>query len=106
MDDYGLWLPESASTFAHEIDTAINLVHILMLIIFVVWGIFYIYFLAKFREKSGQPVSYKGFPKTVVPLSMVAFVAIFDVYMLAGHDIPFWHHIKPISLTCGLVMFR
>jgi cytochrome c oxidase subunit 2 len=94
MDDYGLWLPKSASTFAHEIDSAINLVHILMLIMFVVWGVFFIYFLAKFREKSGQRVSYKGFPKVIVPVSMIAFVTVFDIYMLFGHDIPFWHKLK------------
>tara|TARA_B100000315_G_scaffold218843_1_gene220391 strand:+ start:16463 stop:17233 length:771 start_codon:yes stop_codon:yes gene_type:complete len=94
MDDYGLWLPKSASTFAHEIDTAINIVHILMVVMFIVWGIFFVYFLAKFREKSNQSVNSKGFPKTIVPVSMIAFVAIFDVYMLIGHDSPFWHHLK------------
>lgn len=94
MSDYGLWLPRSASTFAHEIDHAINLVHILMGVMFVVWGIFFVYFLFRFRSSSGNPVNYGGFPKAAIPVGMVAFVAVFDAYMLLGSDIPFWHHLK------------
>lgn len=30
----------------------------------------------------------------IVPISMIAFVTVFDFYMLFGHDIPFWHHLK------------
>lgn len=94
MGDYGFWLPRSASTFAAEIDRAITLVHVLMIIMFILWGIFFIYFLVRFRRKAGRPVDRKGFPKASVPVSMVAFVALFDAYMLIGHDIPFWHHLR------------
>lgn len=94
MSDYGLWLPKGASTFAHEIDHAINLVHVLMGVMFVVWGIYFIYFLIKFRSGTKNPISYTGFSKTIVPVSMIAFVAMFDAYMLLSSDIPFWKHLK------------
>ena len=48
--DYGYWLPKGASTFAAEIDATLYLVHILMAIMFVVWGIFFIMFLVQFRS--------------------------------------------------------
>lgn len=94
MSDYGLWLPKGASTFAGEIDATLNLVHTLMLILFVVWGLFYIYFVWKFRQSKKSQVHYKGYPKLIIPISMVAFVAVFDTYMLVGHDIPYWGHLK------------
>lgn len=94
MDDYGFWLPKSASTFSAEIDTAISLVHVLMGIMFILWGVFFVYFLVRFRKTAGRAVDRKGFPRAFVPISMVAFVALFDAYMLIGHDIPFWHHLK------------
>jgi len=94
MSDYGMWLPKSASTFAAEIDASINVVHLLMLVMFVVWGIFFIYFIIKFRSSSNQPVNYSGFSNKSLPIAMVAFVALFDIYMLAKHDIPFWNHLK------------
>ena len=92
--DYGYWLPKGASTFAAEIDATLYLVHILMLIMFVVWGIFFIVFLVQFRSGKGGKVEYGGYPRTIIPISMIAFVALFDAYMLFGHDIPFWSHLK------------
>ena len=92
--DYGYWIPKGASTFAADIDTSIYLVHILMLIMLVVWGVFFIMFLVKFRSANGEKVVPKGYPKIIIPISMIAFVALFDVYMLFGHDIPFWNHLK------------
>ncbi len=93
MNDYGLWLPGSASTFAAEIDGAINLVHLLMLLMLISWGIFFIMFLVRFRQGSGRAVVRTGFPKMAVPVAMIAFVAIFDTIMLAK-DVPFWRHLK------------
>ena len=92
--DYGYWLPKGASTFAPEIDTTLYLVHILIVIMFVVWGIFFIMFLVQFRSGNEKKVVHSGYPKVIVPISMIAFVVIFDMYMLFGHDIPFWNHLK------------
>ncbi|MFQ6616933.1 MAG: cytochrome c oxidase subunit II [Fidelibacterota bacterium] len=94
MNDYGFWLPRSASTFSGEIDTAISLVHILMVVMFILWGVFFVCFLLRFRQGAGKSVDRKGYRTAIVPILMVAFVALFDGYMLIGHDIPFWHHLK------------
>lgn len=94
MGDYSMWLPKGASTFADEIDFSMYMVHGLMAVMFVIWGIFFIYFVIKFRAGKGNPVIYSGFPKKAIPISMIAFIILFDAYMLIGHDIPFWRHIK------------
>ena len=92
--DYGYWLPKGASTFAAEIDAMLYLVHILMAIMFVVWGIFFIMFLVQFRSGKGRKVEHGGYPRGIIPISMIVFIAVFDAYMLYGYDIPFWDHLK------------
>ena len=92
--DYGYWLPKGASTFAAEIDATLYIVHILMAIMFVVWGIYFIMFLVQFRSGKGRKVEHGGYPRGIIPISMIVFIAVFDAYMLYGYDIPFWDHLK------------
>ena len=92
--DYGYWLPKGASTFAPEIDATLYIVHILMGIMFVVWGIFFIMFLVQFRSGKGRKVEHGGYPRGIIPISMIVFIAVFDAYMLYGYDIPFWGDLK------------
>ena len=92
--DYGYWLPKGASTFAAEIDATLYIVHILMAIMFVVWGIYFIMFLVQFRSGKGRKVEHGGYPRGIIPISMIAFIAVFDAYMLYGYDVPFWGHLK------------
>jgi cytochrome c oxidase subunit 2 len=90
MSDYGLWLPKGASTFAPDIDHIMILVHVLMIFMFVAWGIFLVYSLVKFRQGAKRTVIYKGYPKMAIPVILVGIVVVFDYYILFGHDIPFW----------------
>ena len=92
--DYGYWLPKGASTFAAEIDATLYIVHILMAIMFVVWGIYFVMFLVQFRSGKGRKVEHGGYPRGIIPISMIAFIAVFDAYMLYGYDVPFWGHLK------------
>jgi len=44
------WLPPQASAHAAEIDLVLTLVHWLMLVLFVGWGVYFIWMLVRFRE--------------------------------------------------------
>ena len=55
-----LGLPREASTHAAEIDNMIVLVHWLMLVLFVGWGIFFAFVLVRFRKGSNPRASYAG----------------------------------------------
>ena len=53
-----LGLPAQASAHAAEIDRMIALLHWLMAILFVGWGIFFIYTLIRFRQsKNRRPIT-------------------------------------------------
>src|SRR5262249_8813238 len=47
--NYRLWSPPQLSEHGQRIDNLIDVVHWFMLILFVGWGIFFIYALTKFR---------------------------------------------------------
>ena len=56
-----LGLPSvSASTQGPAIDNIISMVHWLMLVLFVGWGIFFIYTLLRFRESKNPKAEYGG----------------------------------------------
>jgi cytochrome c oxidase subunit 2 len=55
MNNYGWGLPIAASTYAGKIDFGIWMIHIAMVIIFVLWGIFFAYLLVKYRKRPGVP---------------------------------------------------
>ena len=55
-----LGLPVQASTHAGEIDEMIVLVHWLMAVLFVGWGIFFAFVLVRFRRGANPRASYTG----------------------------------------------
>ena len=46
------YMPEAASEHAHRIDQMIDYVHWLMLLLFIGWGVFFVYTLVRFRRKA------------------------------------------------------
>lgn len=109
--DFGklLFLPPVASAHGHEIDFIIYLVHILMLVLFVGWGIFFILAIYRFRQKKHPKADYHGV-RSHVSSSIEAGVAIVEVILLIGFSIPFWarqvnafpdrpdaHHVRVIA---------
>ena len=55
MNNYGWGLPIAASTYAGRIDFGIWMIHVAMVAIFVLWGIFFTYLLIKYRKRPGVP---------------------------------------------------
>ena len=67
-------LPVGISSVSGRIDEIIVIVHYLMLVLFVGWGIFFIVSLVKFRESKNKKANYKGVEShysSVLELSLI-----------------------------------
>src|SRR5438445_2964384 len=84
-----LGLPAAASTHAGEIDEMIVLVHWLMAVLFVGWGLFFVYVLFRFRRGANPKASYTG-AKGKVSKGLEIGVAIVEVILLLFYAIPAW----------------
>ena len=84
-----LGLPQQASSHAGEIDHMLSLVHWLMLVLFVGWGIYFIYVLFKFRRGANPIANYTGAKGKISKGTEVA-VAIVEVILLVGYAFPAW----------------
>lgn len=82
-------LPRLASAHGAQLDHALLLVHILMAVLFVGWGAFFLYVLYRFR-KSRQPVADYAGVKSKASTWLEAGVAAAEVVLLVGFAIPLW----------------
>jgi cytochrome c oxidase subunit 2 len=82
-------LPEVASAHGHEVDMIIYLVHLLMLVLFIGWGVFFFVALIRFRKGSHPKANYVGATSHVSTYAEVA-VAVVETILLVGFSIPFW----------------
>ncbi len=84
-----LGLPVSASEHAARVDRLILYVHILMVVLFVGWILFFFYTLFRFRKSNNPKADYTGV-KTHTSSYLEATVAVVEVLLLVGLSIPFW----------------
>ena len=85
-----LGLPKvSASTQGPGIDHTISLTHWLMLILFIGWGIFFIYTLIRFRSSNNPKAEYAGVRNHYSSYLEVA-VAVIEIGLLFGFAFPIW----------------
>jgi cytochrome c oxidase subunit 2 len=84
-----LGLPVAASEHAAEIDHMISIVHWLMLLMFIGWGVFFIYVLARFRKGANPRADYVG-AKGKLSKGIEVAIVIAEVVLLVGYAIPAW----------------
>ncbi len=89
MMEWLLGLPDVASEHGPRLDHATELVHWLMLALFVIWGAFFIYLIVRFRKGRNPKASYKGIQSHISSYGEVG-VAIFEIVLLAGFSIPLY----------------
>jgi cytochrome c oxidase subunit 2 len=87
----GQWMPIDASAHGKDIDRLIIWTHWLMLMLFVVWGAYFLYVLWRFNAKRSAQASYRG-AQTHVSTYAEAGVALVEVVLLVGFSIPAWYH--------------
>jgi cytochrome c oxidase subunit 2 len=84
-----LRMPVQAAAHAAEIDQMTVLVHWLMAVLFVGWGIYFIFVLFRFRRGANPVASYVGAKGKISKGTEVA-VALIEVVLLVFYAIPAW----------------
>jgi cytochrome c oxidase subunit 2 len=82
-------LPEVASAHGHEVDMVIYLVHILMFVLFIGWGILFTVALVRFRKGRRPKADYQGV-RSHISTYLEIGVAVFEAVLLIFFSIPFW----------------
>ena len=88
MTDW-LGLPALASAQGGQVDRLIGWMHILMIVLFVGWGAFFLYTLVRFRRSRNPVASYTGV-KTHASSYLEIAVAVAEGILLFGFSIPIW----------------
>src|SRR6185369_15346314 len=85
-----LGLPPAASAHAADIDNLIVLVHWLMLVLFVGWGLFFIYTLIRFRRGANPVANYHGI-KAGWSKVLEGAVLVAEIALLVFFSIPLYN---------------
>ncbi len=100
IDKIGQWFSDSYLSFPYDAsyegykaDVLNGWVHILMLILFVCWGIFLIYVLIKFSNKNNPKAEYKGM-KGKFSKYVEGGIVLFEVFLLFALAIPGFNDLK------------
>ncbi len=84
-----LGLPVQASAHAGEIDQMIVLIHYLMFIMFIGWGIYFVWVLFRFRAAANPRADYAGVKSHTSSYLEIA-VGVIEAVLLIGFAIPAW----------------
>ncbi len=90
---YGNWLPPMLSEHGDKIDRIIDVLHVFMGILFVGWGIFFVYCLVNFRQRAGHAANYNLVKAKVTKYAEVG-VIIFEAILLLAFSMPVWAEYK------------
>lgn len=86
-------LPTDVSVDGYKIDRIIDYLHYFMLLLFVGWGIFFVYCLVKFRQRPGHKADPRPVKAKASKWAEIG-VAVFEVFLLVGLSIPAWADVK------------
>src|SRR5712692_7692199 len=99
-------MPIQASAHAAEIDQMTSLVHWLMLVLFVGWGLYFVFVVFRFRSGANPKASYVGAKGKISKGTEVA-VAIVEVVLLVFYAIPAWaKRVRPFPSGSEAVVVR
>jgi cytochrome c oxidase subunit 2 len=84
------YMPLDASQHGPQLDRLNAMVHWLMLILFLGWGLYFVYALMRFRKSKNPKASYDG-AQTHLSTYSEAGVALVEVVLLLVFSIPAWH---------------
>jgi cytochrome c oxidase subunit 2 len=84
------YMPPDYSAHGPELDALNANVHWLMLILFIVWGLLFVYMLRRFRASRQPRAVYHG-TKSHLSTYAEAGVAVVEVILLVGFSIPMWN---------------
>jgi cytochrome c oxidase subunit II len=82
-------MPALAATHGAQIDNLVGWIHVFMLVLFVGWGGFFLYAIARFRKSRNPVADYKGVTSKNSTYSEIG-VAVVEAILLIGFAIPLW----------------
>lgn len=93
--EYGAHLPPNIAKheYAQQVDTLINTLHWFMALLFIGWGIFFVYCLFRFRQRPGHRANVQPVKAKVSKYAEIG-VALFEGFLLIGLSIPAWASVK------------
>lgn len=91
--NYSWGLPIQASTYAKKIDWAIYLVHGAMIMIFILWAIYMIFCLIRYRHRENVPARYSH-PVGLKSYIPDVLILAFEIWLIFIVGIPIWAHIR------------
>lgn len=83
------WMPIDASTHGAELDSINALMHWVMAVLFVGWGLYFLFVLFRFRAGRNPRASYSGTKSHFSTYIEVAVVVV-EAIVLIGFSIPVW----------------
>ncbi len=86
-------MPVNAAAHGARIDNTMYLIHILMAILFVGWGAFYVYCLMRFNKSKNPKADYRGV-KSHFSSWLEGGVAIVEALFLIALAFPIWADVK------------
>ena len=81
--------PPDYSIHGAQIDHLIKLLHVLMLFLFVGWGIYFVYCLIRFRQRTGHNATYNP-AKGKIAKAVEVGVIVAEAFLLIGLSMPAW----------------
>lgn len=93
MGNYSWLLPVQASDFAPAIDRGLWIIHAAMAVIFVLWSIFFVYLLVRYRQRDGIKAERDHLPIAVSLAPDIAVLA-FEVLLVVIYAVPSWRKMK------------
>lgn len=90
---YHWLLPVQASDYAATIDRGLYIIHAAMALIFVLWSVFFVYLLVRYRQRDGHKADRTHMPLSFSLAPDVA-VLLFEILLIVVYAIPSWSRMK------------
>lgn len=91
--NYGWWLPIQASTYAAKIDHSLMILHVAMLAVFVLWAVYMVFCLFRYRQKMNPKADYH-FTHNLAALTPDVVILVFEIWLIFLVGVPIWAHIR------------
>ena len=86
---YKMGMPIDASRHGYAIDELNAYIHWVMLILFIGWGLFFIYTICRFRETNHPKAQYEGMKSHASSYIEISIIIV-EIILLVGFSIPIW----------------
>lgn len=86
-------MPINAAAHGARIDSMMGLIHVVMAVLFIGWGFFFVFCLVRFRKGANPKASYHGV-KNHVSSYLEAAIAIVEAVILVALAFPIWSDLK------------